>query len=177
MMSEIKSTLDLVMEKTRHLSLSENEKQEQSCLELTQKAKGLVSKVMDGKISIAHLKTEIQRLHDIYPENNNRVFIQVICNTLELEQDNTRLVSLLNDLFDLNTQNLTSLFKDHQEAIHKTSQKRSVQIKQNFLQQHSISGSSVTPNLKKDLLAIAEMEKIKDRFDGKLRSECNRLSS
>lgn len=177
MMSEIKSTLDLVMEKTRHLSLSENEKEEQSRLELTQKAKGLVSKVMDGKITVDHLRTEVQRLHDTHPENNDRVFIQVICNELELEQDNTPLISLLNDLFDLNTHNLTSLFADHQEAIQKISQKKSVQIKQNLLRHHSISGSSVAPNLKKDPVVIAEMRKIKDRFDRKLRSECDRVNS
>ncbi len=176
MMSEIKSTLDLVMEKTKHLSLSRNEKQEQSRRELTQKAKGLVSKVMDGKITTDHLRTEVQRLHDTHPENNDRIFIQVICNALELEQDNTSLISLLNDLFDLNTQNLTSLFADHQEAVQNISQKRSVQTKQNLLQHHSISGSSVTPNLKKDPVAIEEMRKIKDRFDRKLRSECDRVN-
>ena len=39
-MTEIKSTLDLVMEKTRHLILSDEEKQEQKENEFKKKLKG-----------------------------------------------------------------------------------------------------------------------------------------
>ena len=43
-MAEIKSTLDLVMEKTRNLTLSSEEKQAQKQIEIGNRIKGLVQK-------------------------------------------------------------------------------------------------------------------------------------
>ena len=47
-MGEIKSTLDLVMEKTRHLTLSREEKEEQKRVEVNKRLKGLVQKYQDN---------------------------------------------------------------------------------------------------------------------------------
>ena len=48
-MGEIKSTLDLVMDKTRHLTLSDEEKQEQKEKEFRKKLKGPAQKFQDIK--------------------------------------------------------------------------------------------------------------------------------
>jgi len=50
-MAEIKSTLDLVMEKTRHLTLSDEEKQEQKEKEFNKKLKGPAQKIQDQAIN------------------------------------------------------------------------------------------------------------------------------
>ena len=47
-MGEIKSTLDLVMEKTRHLTLSQKEKEEQKQIEVNKRLKGLLQKYQDN---------------------------------------------------------------------------------------------------------------------------------
>ncbi len=48
-MGEIKSTLDLVMDKTRHLTLSDEEKQEQKEKEFKKNLKGPTQKFQDIK--------------------------------------------------------------------------------------------------------------------------------
>lgn len=48
-MGEIKSTLDLVMDKTRHLTLSDEEKQEQKEKEFKKNLKGPAQKFQDIK--------------------------------------------------------------------------------------------------------------------------------
>ena len=58
-MAEIKSTLDLVMEKTRHLTLSDEEKQEQKENEFKIKLKGPAQKFQDQTINKRELKKEI----------------------------------------------------------------------------------------------------------------------
>ena len=57
-MAEIKSTLDLVMEKTRHLSFSEQEKQEQH----SQENKGSDTAVSGPKIEGRKPEDRIERL-------------------------------------------------------------------------------------------------------------------
>ena len=47
-MGEIKSTLDLVMEKTRHLTLSQKEKDGQKQIEVNKRLKGLLQKYRDN---------------------------------------------------------------------------------------------------------------------------------
>lgn len=175
-MSEIKSTLDLVMEKTRHLSLSESEKQAQRRRELMNKAKGLVLKTMDGKTTVDHLRAEIDRLRAGF-ENIDPVFIQVICDALELGRDNTLPVSLLTGIFGLGTQHLSAVLTAYQEAAFNISQNRSAQIKQNLQDQHEISGSSVTPNLKRDPVSRKEIRDLNKQFDRKLRVACDKFQS
>jgi hypothetical protein len=58
-MAEIKSTLDLIMEKTKHLTLSEKEKRELEREEQTRKVPGYVHKVLDGLLSPHGLLQEL----------------------------------------------------------------------------------------------------------------------
>jgi hypothetical protein len=57
-MGEIKSTLDLVMEKTKDLTLSSEEKKAQKQKEIENRIKGLLQKYQDGFLSKSELKTE-----------------------------------------------------------------------------------------------------------------------
>lgn len=55
-MTEIKSTLDLVMEKTRHLSFSEQEKKDQHSEEFAKRIKGLIQQYQDQKLKAENLQ-------------------------------------------------------------------------------------------------------------------------
>ena len=69
-MSEIKSTLDLVLERTRHLTLSSVEKEEIELKEALKKASGHLSRYRDGVLSLEALLKEMGRLA---PEIRHRV--------------------------------------------------------------------------------------------------------
>ena len=60
-MGEIKSTLDLVMEKTRHLTLSQEEKEEQKHIEVDKRLKGLLQKYQDNLLKKEQLEKELDR--------------------------------------------------------------------------------------------------------------------
>ena len=47
-MGEIKSTMDIIMEKTKGLTMTEEEKAEYKHKELTGKVRGLIQKFLDG---------------------------------------------------------------------------------------------------------------------------------
>ena len=61
-MGEIKSTLDLVMEKTRHLTLSQEEKEDQKRIEVNKKLQGLLQKYQDNLLKKENLKKELNKL-------------------------------------------------------------------------------------------------------------------
>ena len=57
-MAEIKSTLDLVMEKTKNLSLSDEERQGQKNKEIESRICGLLQKFNDQALNIDNLRSE-----------------------------------------------------------------------------------------------------------------------
>ena len=63
-MGEIKSTLDLVMEKTRHLSFSKAEREDQRKAELKSVLFGIVQKYQDEIFSMAAVKKEMDALKE-----------------------------------------------------------------------------------------------------------------
>jgi len=75
-MGEIKSTLDLVMEKTRHLTLSPEEKDAQTKVEVHKRLKGLVQKYQDNLLRKDGLEKELDILKKTYDMN-------VICDLQE----------------------------------------------------------------------------------------------
>ncbi len=69
-MAEIKSTLDLVLEKTKHLTLSEEEKQIQRHDEFRKTLKGLIRKFADKALKMKELKKELEILQETYEVKN-----------------------------------------------------------------------------------------------------------
>jgi len=61
-MGEIKSTLDLVLEKTKHLSQSSAEKQAQVRKDIEMRINGLLKKYQDGVVSKAQLQRDYEAL-------------------------------------------------------------------------------------------------------------------
>ena len=64
-MAEIKSTLDLVMEKTKNLSLSDEERREQKNKEIGSRIRGLLNKFKDEAISLDRFNSEYQVLKKV----------------------------------------------------------------------------------------------------------------
>lgn len=61
-MAEIKSTLDLVMERTRHLTLSDDEKRAQRTEEGTRRLQGLIQRYADGDLGAEGLVSGAEAL-------------------------------------------------------------------------------------------------------------------
>ena len=93
-MGEIKSTLDLVMEKTRHLTLSQEEKKIQIRIELNRRLQGLLQKYQDNLLKKENLKKELDNLKIAYDLNVDEMLADLLLNSLKLGRDNTVLISV-----------------------------------------------------------------------------------
>ena len=72
-MGEIKSTLDIVLEKTKHLKLSQDEKRAQKSKEFEKRLMGLLQKYLDQLLNLHQLQKELNRLKKSNFENQNKL--------------------------------------------------------------------------------------------------------
>lgn len=164
-MGEIKSTLDLVMEKTRHLTLSQEEKKAQKQIEVKKRLQGLLQKYQDNLLRKENLKKEIDNLKIVYDLNVNEMLADVLLNSLKLGRDNTALLELLSEVFELNLSGLETIFQNFKDAVKSATKKRVEQIKTDLSKKRFISGSAVVPNLESDREWLSILGHIKDEFD------------
>ncbi|MGD8663059.1 MAG: hypothetical protein PVH37_24170 [Desulfobacterales bacterium] len=149
-MGEIKSTLDLVLEKTKNLTLSSEEKESQKQKEIENRIKGMVQKYQDGILSINQLIADYELLKKEYTIPQNNSLIVEITQRIEPDQDNQSLLELLQECCTIDTTAIESIIENFRKQYIAASQSRIEQLKEDLAQRHNISGSAVLPNLDVD---------------------------
>ena len=170
-MSEIKSTLDLVMEKTRHLTLSREEKKAQQQIEVKKRLQGLLQKYQDNLLRKENLKKELGNLKIAYELNVDKMLADLILNSLKLGRDNNGFLELLSEIFGLNLSGFETIFQNFNDAVKSATKKRVGQIKTDLSKNRFISGHAVVPNLESDREWLSTLGHIMDGFDQILNKE------
>ena len=164
-MGEIKSTLDLVMEKTKNLSLSSEERQAQKNKEIESRIRGLLQKFKDQVLSDDNLKAEYQKLQKEYDLSGNAPLIREICGQIELGTDNHAWFELLAEFKVSDIEGLTSVLQEFQTSLDTTAGQRRKILKDQLAKTHFISGSAVVPNLENDDEWRKEVGEIQAKFE------------
>ena len=176
-MAEIKSTLDLVMEKTKNLSLSDEERQGQKNKEIGSRIRGLLQKFMDRALKIDNLRSEYQKLQKDYDLSGDAPLIKEICSQIELGKDNQALLDLLAEFQVTDFEGLLSVLQEFLSVSDAAARKRHKILKEQLANTHFISGSAVVPNLENDAEWQKEFEEISAEFETKLNQEKTKLLS
>ena len=175
-MGEIKSTIDLVMEKTRHLTLSREEKEEQKQGEIQKRIKGLLLKYQDKLINKQQLKNDVEDLGSSHCKTADQVLRSEILDGVDLDKDNTSRIELLKEICGLEVKGLEAVLHDYLGLIVESATKRMKQIKEDLSKNRFISGSAVVPNLEMDTEWLADVREIKNKFAEKFNHEKERLA-
>ena len=162
-MGEIKSTLDLVMEKTRHLTLSEEEKQQQSRDAEKRRFNGLLQKYTDGLLSIEQLKEPLQALRAGAAAAGDWMRADLY-RRIDLDQDNTPWLAILEDIFGLDGSDLEAVFEEYRSALAAAEKQRSSDVREFLAMTYRIAGSAVLPNLETDPQWISERDDVRACF-------------
>ena len=170
-MSEIKSTLDLVLEKTRHLTLSQEEKEAQKRIEVNRRLQGLLQKYQDNLLKKDNLKKELDSLKIAYELNVDEMLADLLLNNLKLDRDNTLFLELLSEIFGFDLSGLETIFQNFKTAVKSATKERVDQIKTDLSKKRLISGSAVVPNLESDKEWLSMLGHIMDGFDEILNKE------
>lgn len=173
-MGEIKSTLELILEKTKHLKLSEEERKEHKYKEVRLKLNGLLQKYQDRMMGEEELRNEINSLRKTYGLKEDTFLINEIMGRLTLDEDNLLILNLLNEVFGVKVKKLESLFNDYRHTIESLSQERIREVKETLSKKLFISGSAVAPNLESDKIWRTKKEEIRKAFEKKLREQENK---
>lgn len=175
-MAEIKSTLDLVLEKTRHLQLSDAEKQQQKMGTIEKRINGLLQKYLDGSLTLDQLKTGCQGLQKDVPPSGGNLLVKAILQRMDLNGDSRVLLDLLNALGDVDPGPLASVLVAYREATASAARARIEELKAALARDHLIAGSAVAPNLDADRQWAAEAARIRTKFQQEFMRQKNRLS-
>ena len=167
-MGEIKSTLDLVLEKTKNLILSSEERKEQTQKEIEKRIKGMMQKYQDGLLSKNEMISGYEMLKKDYSLSHNDCLIIEITRRVQPDQDNQPLLELLQDCCNVDTAAIESLVENFRQVFQTALQNRLVQLKEDLAQRHIITGSAVLPNLDADERWRQETRKMRSGYEDQL---------
>lgn len=172
-MGEIKSTLDLVMERTRHLSQSEEEKTRQRREDFGKRLQGLLQQHTDGILSKDALKDRMEDLRSALKVDDQRALITSIAGRIDPDRDNRRWLDLLGDLAPTACVPLETALDDYEKKKHQRLQEGIIRQRQWLASAHGIKGAAVTPNALNDGDCIKALSALRQQFDDRLQSIVN----
>ncbi len=146
--SKIKSTLELVMEKTRDLKMTEGEREAIRRKGLAEKVKSWVQGCLDGRCRVDEVRGHVEEASLDNPDVFDILRMELI-SRLDPEADNAKLLDLLGGAAGLDV----SLIEGELDACRRSLENDRVEYAARAaagLAARGISGTAVVPNLESD---------------------------
>ncbi len=170
-MGEIKSTLELAMERTKKFAISEKEKEEMKQKEIFQKATSLFHRYREGHLPLNNILKEIEKMEKKTATMVKESLLSQWIDTLSLDDDNERILKDIELLkgrsMDGVKQKFHSLLSQYLSEKEKVKEKVKVQFTE-ALKKDGIYGSSVEPKFEGGELWKKEIEKLSHSYRIKL---------
>ena len=145
-MGEIKSTLDLVMARTRHLSLSDDEKRRHQTEAFEKRLQGLLQQYADGALSVKKAVERIAALQTEMKTMDRRILLAVIIKCIEPGRDNALWLDLLGQegpTLCEPLQNILGAYRREEADLLAVAGQDQLD---RLVREHGITGTAVTPN-------------------------------
>jgi len=144
-MGEIKSTLEIIMEKTKGMTMSEEEEKEFKLREIRGKAGGLIQKFIDGVIDLERYKMEIASLGEGQHEMIPQAIMDESIPRIRPGGDNTYILRLFEVTDGMDAAPIRTLLADFEKMFeNKRTEVERDMVKK--LHAKGVSGSAVIPN-------------------------------
>jgi len=172
-MAEIKSTLDIVMERTRGLQLTDKERKEIKDRELSGKVQALLERFSNDYMGLKWLETELNNL-GMQTEPKIRealkydILERIIPQGLNYELSE-RLFEVLENVLGIGTDVYRGIIAENDKILAQCKEVFSAKMRSD-LNAQGISGPAVIPNITSDPGWTAELEKISEDFRQKIKS-------
>ncbi len=168
-MGEIKSTLEIIMEKTKGLTMTEEEKEAFRKKETEGKVRGLFQRFLDGFIDAERLKDEIGSLGEERYAMAREALIRECMGRMEPGADNTILLDALENAAGLDIARIKKIILDYNQDLEQQKMDRK-QVLQKNLERLGISGTAVIPNIHADQEWIRYLPEMNKGFQEKLKN-------
>lgn len=158
-MAEIKSTLDIIMEKAEKYKVTEEEKRVFKRRELEGRIKGLIQKYLDGILDSERLKEEVEAMEEKGRQEAAEIMRAQVLGRIRPGEGNGPLPDILSTL-EANTDSVKALLQQYEKRIAEEQEgfrKGALEA----LRAKGISGSAVVLNLeahkeRREVVAEAE---------------------
>jgi len=170
-MAEIKSTLELAMERTKKFAISGEEREEIMRQEIRQKATSLFHRHRDGHLSLNEILKEIERMEEKTGTLVKEFLLSEWIDALSLDDDDEKILKGIESLkqksideVNQRFHHLLSQYRGEKAKARERVQAQSVEA----LRKDGISGSAVEPNVEGCELWKKENEKLSQCYKMKL---------
>jgi hypothetical protein len=143
-MAEIKSTLDIIMERTKNLTMTDKEKASFRRKEAEGKVKGWIQKYEDGVIELDALRSEFKKEETKYPEVRQILRSQLF-GRLTLTSDNGKILRLFEEVPGISIDTIKNMIQSHKHEMEILRSSRIESLREE-LKKRKIYGSAVVPN-------------------------------
>lgn len=170
-MGEIKSTLELAMERTKKFAISEKEKEEIKQKEVLQKATSLFHRYREGHLSLNEILKQIEKMEKKTAATVRESLLSQWIDALSLDDDDERILKGIESLKGQNLDELKQKFHYllSQYQVVKGTIKEEVRVQfTEALRKDGIYGSAVEPKLEGGELWKKENEKLDQIYKVKL---------
>lgn len=176
-MSEIKSTLDLVMERTKNLTLTAAEKERQQKADLKRQLTGLIQQFQDQAIKATEVQERLDELKQTFGPGIQKQMRAAIIESIDINADNNGHLTLLETYFQTEVTPFKQVLETYQQVLDGRKNDCSKRLREQLSAQYAISGSAVIPNIDADPQWSKERSTLADQFQAKLAVEKNRLAA
>lgn len=174
-MAEIKSTLDLVMERTKNLFMTEEEKRGQKLQEFKASLSGLILRYRESTLSMEQLKREIRILQETTEIEENRVVTEDLASRLDPDENNEAVLSILQGVCGADTSRVSAVIAEYAAVLRSEALAEMDHASARLRERHGVSGSAVVPNLSNDREWAETRRVIRDRFTAQLKEAADAL--
>ncbi len=170
-MAEIKSTLELALERTKKIIISDEERKEIKQKEILEKVSSLSHRYREGTSPLHEILKEIEKMDEkIRPWVVDTLLTQWI-KALSLTPEGERLIKGIESLKRRGLEKMKERFDDllyhYQEAREEMKKRVKVQLMEILKKEH-ISGSAVDPKVEGNEIYKEESERLDQTYMGKL---------
>jgi hypothetical protein len=169
--AEIKSTLELAMERTKKFAISEKEKEEIKQKEVFQKATSLFHRYREGHLPLNDILKEIEKMEQKTAATVKELLLSQWIDAISLDDDDERIFKGIESLkgrsIEEVKQRFHQLLSKHQDEKERVKQKLRVEFTE-ALRKEGIYGSAVEPKLEGSELWKKEKEKLDHSYKIKL---------
>jgi hypothetical protein len=170
-MGEIKSTLELAMERTKKFAVSEKEKEEIKQKEVLQKATSLFHRYREGHLPLNNILKEIEKMEKKTAITVKKLLLSQWIDALSLEDDDERIFKGIESLkgrsIDEVKQKFHSLLSQYLSEKEKVKEEVKVQFTE-ALRKEGIYGNALEPQIEGGELWKKENEKLDQIYKVKL---------
>jgi hypothetical protein len=172
-MAEIKSTLELALERTKKISISEEEREKIKQQETLQNVNGLFLRYREGRLSLNEILKDIERMDEKTGTLSKEILLSQCIDALSLNEEDERLLRGIEalkgrEIDDLRAKlhHLLSQYQREKDRVKEEVAVRSTEA----LRRDGISGSAVEPKLEGNELWKEENEKLERSYRMKLQN-------